>query len=246
MNRLAIILKKLREDKGMSQAALAKKAGIASGTIGDIETGKNKSTVKTIDKIAKALELNPQEKIKLDEAFLGRKIQTEDEIVAQIKDPIKMMSIPVFESVAAGVGYIPGAEPIDYIMIPETSGECVAIKVNGDSMEPTFFSGDLVVLKKEIEVGLGEIGVFLNKSTGEAVVKRLKKKNGVYVLESDNHIFKDIEIKTSEIVCCGKVVNVVKKDLRKKANPLLEKIESLDPKQQEIIEMMINGLLSKK
>ncbi|MGL5854186.1 MAG: LexA family protein [Cetobacterium sp.] len=246
MNRLAIILKKLREDKGMSQAALAKKAGIASGTIGDIETGKNKSTVKTIDKIAKALELSPQEKLKLDEAFLGRKIQREDEIVAQIKDPIKMMSIPVFESVAAGVGYIPGAEPIDYIMIPETSGECVAIKVNGDSMEPTFFSGDLVVLKKEIEVGLGEIGVFLNKSTGEAVVKRLKKKNGVYVLESDNHIFKDIEIKTSEIVCCGKVVNVVKKDLRKKANPLLEKIESLDPGEQKIIEMMINGLLSKK
>lgn len=246
MDTLGIAVKKLREDKGYTQLQLAKKAGIGSGTLGDIETGKNKSTVKTIDKIAKALELNPQEKLKLDEAFLGRRIQKEDNIVAQIKDPVEMMSIPVFESVAAGVGYIPGAEPIDYIMIPETSGECVAIKVNGDSMEPTFFSGDLVVLKKEIEVGLGEIGVFLNKSTGEAVVKRLKKKNGVYVLESDNHIFKDIEIKTSEIVCCGKVVNVVKKDLRKKANPLLEKIESLDPKEQEIIEMMINGLLSKK
>lgn len=253
-DKLSSLIKKFRDAKGWSQFELAQKAGVGSGTIGEIESGKRKSSMKTLAKIAAALDLTQEQKLSVELAFIDKDIdikkdvnsKKDNEIFKQFKDPIKMMSIPVFESVAAGVGYIPGAEPIDYIMIPETSGECVAIKVNGDSMEPTFFSGDLVVLKKEIEVGLGEIGVFLNKSTGEAVVKRLKKKNGVYVLESDNHIFKDIEIKTSEIVCCGKVVNVVKKDLRKKANPLLEKIESLDPKEQEIIEMMINGLLSKK
>lgn len=184
----------------------------------------------------------------IESDFKDEKIKNnkKDNIIEQLKDPIKMMSVPVYSSVAAGLGFIPDAEPIEHILIPELSGDCIGARVSGDSMEPTFYNGDIVIFKKDIEVGLGEIGIFQNKNTGEALVKRLKKKNGVYVLESDNHIFPDIEIKSNEIVCCGKVVNVVKKDLKKRSNPLIEKIESLDPKQQEIIEMMINGLLEKK
>ena len=245
MKSLAITLKLLRESRSMSMEELANRAGVSKGIIGEIERDKTKSTVKTLNKLAAALNLTKEEKNKLDESFLGREIK-KDYIVEQMKDPIKMMVIPVFSSVAAGMGYIPDAEPVDFITIPETSGEAIGIKVQGDSMEPTFYSGDIVVLKKDIEVGLGEIGVFMNKASGESLVKRLKKKNGVFVLESDNHIFKDIEIKSDETCCCGKVINVVKKDLKKRVNPLVEKIESLDPKQQEILEMMINGLLEKK
>ncbi|WP_297635089.1 XRE family transcriptional regulator [uncultured Clostridium sp.] len=243
MDTLGIAVKKLREEKGYTQIQLAKKAGIGSGTLGDIETGKNKSTVKTINKIAKALELNPQEKLKLDEAFLGRKIPKEDNIVAQIKDPMKMMVIPVYSSVAAGMGYIPDAEPVDFITIPETSGECIGIKVQGDSMEPTFFSGDIVVLKKDIEVGLGEIGVFMNKTSGESLVKRLKKKNGIFILESDNHIFRDIEVKSDEICCCGKVINVVKKDLKKRVNPLQELLDDIPADKLALAEKLLKTLI---
>lgn len=245
MKSLAITLKMLRESRNVSMEELANKAGVSKGIIGEIERDKTRSTVKTLNKIALALELTKEEKNKLDEAFLGREIK-KDNIIDQLKDPIKMMSVPVYSSVAAGLGFIPDAEPIEHILIPELSGDCIGARVSGDSMEPTFYNGDIVIFKKDIEVGLGEIGIFQNKNTGEALVKRLKKKNGVYVLESDNHIFPDIEIKSNEIVCCGKVVNVVKKDLKKRSNPLIEKIESLDPKQQEIIEMMINGLLEKK
>ena len=245
MDSLNIVVKKLRESRGITQIQLAERAGVGSGTIGEIESGKRRCTIKTFDKIAKALNLTKEEKIKLDNAFMGREIK-KDYITEQLKDPIKMMVIPVYSSVAAGMGYIPDAEPVDFITIPETSGECIGIKVSGDSMEPTFYNNDIVVIKKDIEVGLGEIGVFMNKASGESLVKRLKKKNGIFVLESDNHIFRDIEVKSDEICCCGKVINVVKKDLKKRVNPLIEKIESLDPKQQEILEMMINGLLGKK
>ena len=245
MDSLNIVVKKLRESRGITQIQLAERAGVGSGTIGEIESGKRRCTIKTLDKIAKALNLTKEEKIKLDNAFMGREIK-KDYITEQLKDPIKMMVIPVYSSVAAGMGYIPDAEPVDFITIPETSGECIGIKVSGDSMEPTFYNNDIVVIKKDIEVGLGEIGVFMNKTSGESLVKRLKKKNGIFVLESDNHIFRDIEVKSDEICCCGKVINVVKKDLKKRVNPLIEKIESLDPKQQEILEMMINGLLGKK
>ncbi|MGL5717362.1 LexA family protein [Cetobacterium sp.] len=244
MKTLALTLKMLREKKGLSMEQLAEKAKVSKGIIGEIERDKTRSTVKTLNKIANALELTIAEKNDLDNAFLQK--NTSDINILNIGEPIKMMVIPVFSSVAAGMGYIPDAEPIDFINIPEVSGECIGIRVDGDSMEPTFYNNDIVVIKKDIEVGLGEIGVFLNKHSGESLVKRLKKRNGVFILESDNYIFKDIEIKSDEICCCGKVINVVKKDLKKRINPLIEKIEMLDPKQQEILEMMINGLIDKK
>lgn len=242
MSILGIVVKKLREEKGYTQLELAKKANIGSGTLGDIESGRNKSTVKTIDKIAKALELTKEEKNRLDNAFMGREIK-KDYITEQLKDPVKMIVIPVYSSVAAGMGYIPDAEPVDFITIPETSGECIGIKVQGDSMEPTFYNGDIVVLKKDIEVGLDEIGVFLNKISGEALVKRLKKKNGVFVLESDNHIFKDIEIKSDEIYGCGKVINVVKKDLKKRVNPLQELLDDIPADKLELAEKLLKTLI---
>lgn len=74
MGNLSIVLKQLRESKGMTLEELAKKSGVGRGTIGDIETGKNKSTVKTLSKLSTALGLNREEKDKLDSAFLGRKI----------------------------------------------------------------------------------------------------------------------------------------------------------------------------
>lgn len=243
MNSLGITIKKYRETRGLTQLELAKKANIGSGTLGDIERGVNKSTIKTLNKIATALNLNTQEKEELENAFLGKKKNKANDFIEQLKDPIKMMSVPVYSSVAAGLGFIPDSEPIEYILIPELSGECIGAKVSGDSMEPTFYNGDIVILKKDIEVAVGEIGVFQNRNTGEALVKRLKKKNGVYVLESDNHIFKDIEIKTDEIVCCGKVVNVVKKDLKKRVNPLQELIDDIPADKLALAEKLLKTLI---
>lgn len=80
MENLSVVLKKLRENKNFTIEELAKKAGLGKGTVGDIETGKSKSTVKTLNKIAIALELTPEEKNELDSAFLGRKILTEPKL----------------------------------------------------------------------------------------------------------------------------------------------------------------------
>lgn len=84
MMKLSIVLKQLREEKGYTIEELAKKAGIGSGTLGDIETGKNKSTSKTINKIISALGLNQNEKNELYSAFLGKEIIAEDPRVAQL------------------------------------------------------------------------------------------------------------------------------------------------------------------
>lgn len=161
---------------------------------------------------------------------------------------VRMRTIPVYASVSAGLGRVPDSEPIDFISIPDTSGDVVAVKVSGDSMEPTFSNGDIVVIKKDVEVNVGEVGVFfLDEYDGEGVVKRLKYKNGVYVLESDNPNYEDKEIGSDIIITCGKVVNIVKTDLSKKRiDPLAEKLEKLDQNQRAMLESMLDGLIGRK
>lgn len=54
--RLSKVLKALREQKGLSQHALAKKVGVTGAYITMLETGARKNpTVDTLKKIAKAL-----------------------------------------------------------------------------------------------------------------------------------------------------------------------------------------------
>ena len=241
MSKLGITLKKLRESRNLTVKELAEKSGTGNGTIGNIERGANKATVKTLEKISTALNLNKSER---DELFGGL---IPEEMAIKLKST-KLKTIPVYSSVSAGLGRVPDAEPIDFISIPETTGDVVAVKVTGNSMEPTFSDGDIVVIKKDVEINVGEVGVFfLNEYDGEGVVKRLKYKNGVYVLESDNPSYEDKEIGSDVIISCGKVVNIIKTDLSKKrVDPLTEKLEKLDQNQRAMLESMLDGLIGRK
>lgn len=84
MNEYGILIKKLRENKGMTQLELAKKAGIGNGTIGDIERGARKGKQSTLKKISDALNLSKEEREKLDNAFLGKKINNNIEKLSTI------------------------------------------------------------------------------------------------------------------------------------------------------------------
>lgn len=81
MNDYGILIKKFRENKGMTQLELAKKAGVGNGTIGDIERGARKGKQSTLKKISDALNLNKEEREKLDNAFLGKKISKNTEVL---------------------------------------------------------------------------------------------------------------------------------------------------------------------
>ncbi|MGL5122736.1 MAG: helix-turn-helix domain-containing protein, partial [Fusobacteriaceae bacterium] len=74
MEKLSVVLRELRKSRNMKITELSREAGIGKGTVGDIETGRNKSTVKTLEKISKALNLTIEEKNLLDSSFLGRTV----------------------------------------------------------------------------------------------------------------------------------------------------------------------------
>ena len=75
MADLSITLKKLREKKGLTQQELVSLSGVGQGTIGDIERGKiKKSSIKTLEKIAKALKLDEEEREELFSVLVPKDI----------------------------------------------------------------------------------------------------------------------------------------------------------------------------
>lgn len=73
-NNLPIILKKLRESRNLNIEELAKLAGVGKGTVGDIETGRSKGSIKSLEKISKALGLTENERSELFASFMPKDI----------------------------------------------------------------------------------------------------------------------------------------------------------------------------
>ena len=74
-----------------------------------------------------------------------------------------------------------------------------AVGVNGDSMEPTYSDGDVLLIKKQHSLNKGDIGIFM--IDGEAFVKEYAGD----VLKSHNKAYPDILI-SENTVCLGKVI----------------------------------------
>jgi len=65
MSNIQTTLRKLREEKGLSQEKLARLSDVANNTIIKIEGGKNQNpTLDTLKKISKALEVSVDDLIK--------------------------------------------------------------------------------------------------------------------------------------------------------------------------------------
>jgi len=63
--KLPTIIRKLREEKGLSQEKLARLSDVSNNTIVNIEAGKQKNpTIDTIRKIAKALDVSLEDLLK--------------------------------------------------------------------------------------------------------------------------------------------------------------------------------------
>ena len=76
-------IKKLRQDKGLSQEQFAEKIGIASRTLCGIEIGKNFFTADTLEKILETLEITPQD------LFMINYLRPQEDLVNEIVETVK-------------------------------------------------------------------------------------------------------------------------------------------------------------
>lgn len=91
--------------------------------------------------------------------------------------------------------------PIEKIEVKDSCQADFAISVIGNSMEPTFFEDDILLIDKQPTIQFGEIGLFI--IDGEAFIKELGKNK----LISHNKNYADIEFKDGmRIDCIGKVI----------------------------------------
>lgn len=105
---------------------------------------------------------------------------------------------------SAGTGQIlfdmPPTKRIEIPDIPEYKKADYAIGVNGDSMEPKYNDGDMLLIEMTDEIEIGEIGIF--SLNGECYVKEL----GNQELISLNPEYKNIPLNETAR-CMGRVID---------------------------------------
>ena len=112
---------------------------------------------------------------------------------------------------SAGRGTYLGPDAFSEIRVEEnalTRRASFAVPVSGDSMEPTYSDGDILLVDKNAEVSPGEIGLFI--LDGEGYVKKLGKRE----LLSLNPAYPPIPLEDS-VRCCGRVIGLLQKDWMK-------------------------------
>lgn len=123
--------------------------------------------------------------------------------------------IPLLDQkLSAGFGaFLPDDDtPVAYIAVPRQlrrfGEKLAALYVDGDSMEPTYFRGDMIICDS---LGWDGEGVYAIQIDGSGFVKRLSRKPGKLVVISDNPHYETYEVPldTDDIRIIGKVRGVV-------------------------------------
>jgi len=124
----------------------------------------------------------------------------------QEQEVIKIMHS--FYKVSAGHGFdMSGDEEWEEIEIPDTNEARkadYALTIQGDSMEPIYYDGDIVLIKKQDAIDIGQIGIFILDGSGF-----IKKYNGDRLI-SLNEKYDDILLEDySDCRCDGRVIGRV-------------------------------------
>lgn len=162
------LVKSRRIALGLTLEEVGKIVGVSKATVQRWESGEISNMRR--DKVlllAKALHTTP--------AYL---MGWEDDKEAQNSSKkSKGVKIPVLGRVVAGIPIDAVEEIIDYEEISEDmarQGDFFALQVKGDSMEPKFSDGDVVIVRKQEDVDSGDIAIVLVNGD-EATIKKVQK-----------------------------------------------------------------------
>ena len=191
----ADIIKKRREELGLSQEELADKLGYKSrSSINKIELGLSDIPFSKIPLFAKALEIEP-------EILMGwEKNKKQEESNLDMNTVIngdEFVMIPLYSSISAGYGS-EEAEFIEMIAIPglKNPQECFGVIVKGDSMEDKIESGSTIIVRRDSVIEPGQIGAF--SFNDKSYVKQKKVYGTTTVLHSYNDKYEDLVVEEAE------------------------------------------------
>lgn len=110
---------------------------------------------------------------------------------------------------SAGTGYdLEGNEfePIQIVKTPEAEIADYALKVEGESMSPDFHTGDIVLVKEQPEVKIGQVGIFIYKNEGF-----IKERGEDYLISRNPEFDNIVPAEDDQIVCKGLVLGIAER-----------------------------------
>lgn len=111
----------------------------------------------------------------------------------------KFEDIGLYGEVSAGTGVWVSDEPVETIKYPvPVPGHDIALRVNGNSMEPMFHDGDVVFVKKTPEVHHGSIIIIIVNDN--AYIKKLYRRDDEVRLISLNPQYEDIVLNPDDTI----------------------------------------------
>lgn len=205
-------IKSLRLARGLTQADVAKgiklpkNKKLSPSAIGMYEQGRRKPSFEVLEAFA--------DFFNIDLNSLSDNYTSSSDIVTNFQT--KGIRIPVLGYVIADIPIAAVEDILDYEEIPSkmaATGEFFCLKVKGDSMEPTFTEGDILVIRQQPDVESNEIAVVLVNGD-EGTVKRIKKSPTGITLIGDNVnsflpvFYTNEEIQQLPVTIVGKVVEL--------------------------------------
>lgn len=193
-------IKKYRAIRNYSLQDLAERVGLTKKTIQRYENGEIKIDMERLNDISEALDVEISRLIEGAESFLGVDI-----------DELNTVKVPIIGKVSCGNGVlaftdIEGVEPTPREWL--NGGEHFYLRAKGDSMSGArIFNGDLLLIKKQDDVGNGELAAVLVNE--EAVLKRIYKNGGQIMLQSENPNYPPIFASPDEVKIIGKLKKIV-------------------------------------
>lgn len=194
-------IKRLREEKGLSQDALAKMTGYSDrSSITKIEKGQVDLQQSKIELFAKALGTTSRELVGWGNAPFQKQ---------------KGITINVLGRVAAGIPIEAVEEIIDTEEITEAlakTGTFFGLQIHGNSMEPRMCDGDVVIVRQQDDAETGDIVIALVNGD-DATCKRLRKyRDGIELISNNPSyepmFFSNEEISSKPVKIIGKVVEL--------------------------------------
>lgn len=196
---------------------LSEKTGIDKSKISSYMSGRYKAKQDGVYLLAKALDVNEAWLMGLDVPMERIKDDIFQKIGAIPLSEIETTKIPVLGKVKAGYDYLAQENIIEYIFFNIDGSDkenYYALYVTGNSMEPLFDDGDIVIVHKQDNFNNGENCVVLINGD-EATIKKVYKGTTGIELKAVNpyyppRIFTEEEIRDLPV----KIIGVVEKSIR--------------------------------
>lgn len=195
------------EIRGLRQSELVEITGISKGALSSYISGRYVPKQNNIYLISKALNVN--------EAWLMGADVPMDRSTPTPASVSRGVKINVLGHIAVGIPLEAAKDIIDTEEITEElakTGDFFGLQIKGNSMEPKFSEGDVVIVRQQDDAESGDI-VIATISGNDAVCKRLKKyKDNIALIstnpEYDPMIFSSEEIEAKPVRIIGRVVEL--------------------------------------